>query len=162
MKVIIVESKKYGTKRVLLDDEDFALVSNYTWCVTNGRGTFYSHTKIKDKTVYMHRLILGLTDPKIPCDHIDHNGLNNQRNNIRACTQSQNLCNRSPRKNGSSKYLGVCWDKEHRKWKVLIHENKRSKFIGRFNLETDAAMAYNNAAKEIHGDFANLNPIPFK
>jgi len=157
MKEIIVESKKYGTKRVLLDDEDFALVSNYTWCVTNGRGTFYSHTKIKDKTVYMHRLILGLTDPKIPCDHIDHNGLNNQRNNIRACTQSQNLCNRSPNKNGSSKYLGVSWDKEHRKWKVLIH----NKFLGRFNLETDAAKAYNKAAKEIHGEFANLNSIPF-
>ncbi len=141
----------------LVDDSDYDWLSKFNWHALKSSGTYYA-ARSPDKKK-MHRLILGLTDPKIPCDHIDHNGLNNQRNNIRVCTQSQNLCNKSARKNGSSKYLGVCWDKQYNKWKVGIRENKRLKFIGLFHSETDAALAYNNAAKEVHGEFANLNLI---
>lgn len=141
----------------MVDDSDHDWLSQFKWHAVNDRGIYYA-IRSRDKK-RMHRIILGLTNPKIPCDHRDHNGLNNQRDNIRECTQSQNICNRSPKKNGSSKYLGVSWDKQHKKWRTFIQENKRLKFLGRFHLETDAATAYNNAAKEIHGEFANLNNI---
>lgn len=103
----------------------------------------------------MHRQILGLTDPKIFTDHKDHNGLNNQRSNLRIATHGQNMANKSP--SGKSKYMGVSWNKNDKKWRSQIRKNRVTIYLGSYINEIDAAIAYNNKAVEVHGEFANLN-----
>ncbi len=105
----------------------------------------------------MHRLILNLD--KELCDHKDGNGLNNQRNNIRAATKSQNNMNKIGR--GSSSYLGVYIHKKDavKKWRAQIKVNDKKIHIGVFEREEDAALAYNKMAIKYHKEFANLNII---
>ena len=110
----------------------------------------------------MHRFILGLEDSSLIIDHRDSNGLNNQKNNIRIATYSQNGANTRLRK-GASKYLGVCLRSGDRIkntdkiWLSQIRVNGRRKYVGVFATEEDAARAYDAAAKIHHGEFANLN-----
>jgi hypothetical protein len=92
-------------------------------------------------------------------DHIDGNKLNNQRVNLRFCTRTQNACNGKSRKNSSSKYKGVNFDKQTGRWLARIQMNKKQKNLGRFDNEVDAAIAYNKMATELHGVFARLNII---
>lgn len=159
MKKIIVNSKTHGIKEILVDDQDYNWLNSFNWTVVNHKHTFYArmHKTVNGKhiKVYMHRLLLGLTKFSEKGDHIDHNGLNNQRNNIRKSTQSQNLKNRTARKNGSSKYLGVGIDRQG--FRAFIMVNKKYKHLGYFNLEEDAARAYDVAAVKYHGEFANPN-----
>ena len=94
-------------------------------------------------------------------DHIDHNGLNNQKENLRICNRSQNSANRIP--SGKSKYLGVTPLIRHYRNKVYyyfaseIRINKKSIYLGHFKNEIEAALAYDKAAKDLHGEYANLN-----
>jgi hypothetical protein len=113
--------------------------------------------ELKSQAFKSHRMIYYLHHGDLPetIDHIDHNKLNNKVSNLRGCSQHQNTMNTSPRKNSSSKYLGVGWDKVNRKWRSRIkHTN-----LGRFTCEKEAARAYNKAALEHYGEFANLNKI---
>jgi len=92
------------------------------------------------------------------CDHINRNGLDNRKANLRPATVSQNLCNRTKRKTKSrSKYKGLEWDKIQRKYKARIQLNNRKIYLGSFNSEIDAAKAYDKAARKYHGDFATPN-----
>lgn len=94
-------------------------------------------------------------------DHIDRNSLNDKIENLRAATSSQNGKNRTSNKGSTSKYLGVCLDSERvGKWRAALQIRKgRIIFLGRYTSETEAAIAYNEAAKIHHGEFANLNII---
>lgn len=103
----------------------------------------------------MHRLILGVTNPKIKIDHRDGNGLNNQRHNLREATQAQNLANSRPR-SGSSRFKGVTF-RSPDKWIAQISKDGKHTYLGIFRDEFDAATAYNFAAIEMFGEFARLN-----
>lgn len=150
-----------------VDDEDYDFLNQFKWQVHKDHNNIcYAVRSMRKNDIYtatkMHRLILGLTDPKIHGDHIDHNGLNNQRSNLRIATHGQNAQNRRSSKNSTSKYLGVHWDNHTRsikKWKSKIRINNRDYFIGRYISESEAALAYNIKAKELFGEFANLNEI---
>lgn len=157
---------------VLVSDEDYDWLNQWKWWAYKGSHSYYARRfyyipgkkgKVR-KAIIMHRLILGLTDPTILCDHADHNGLNNQRNNIRIATRSQNRANSRPNKNGTSKYLGVSrqqridrHNKVHTKWAAQIGINGKTIGLGRFKAEIEAAKAYDIAAKIHHKEFANLN-----
>lgn len=108
------------------------------------------------KTIYMHRVILppikGMT-----IDHIDGNGLNNQRSNLRYATQSENLHNQRRIKPHSSQYKGVSWYKPYGKWRASIGVDGKVKNLGYFVNEYDAAIAYDRAAIEMFGYFARTN-----
>jgi len=98
-------------------------------------------------------------------DHIDRDGLNNQKSNLRVCTNSQNSCNKiahSDRR--ASKYKGIGHTKRNRtkKWSAKICVNGKQKGLGSFLTEREAAEAYNVAALKYHGEFANLNVLDSK
>ena len=147
----------------LVDDEDFEELNKHKWHVLKTPYTYYAAKRFynketkKWKSLLMHRFILGLTDFKIKGDHIDHNGLNNQRYNLRSSTNAQNIRNQRPTKGNSSKYKGVCWSKRDNRWRVQIQCDKRNIYIGIFKDEIEAAKAYDKKAKELFGEFAYLN-----
>lgn len=150
-------------KVALVDDEDFEYFNQWKWHAIKSGNTFYAYRnqKINDRyeQIKMHRLILGITDSIVLADHRDLNGLNNQKYNLRIATKAQNNANRRAAKNGVSKYLGVNWLPDRKKWKAEIRKDGKNKHLGRFKNEIDAAMAYNKAAMEVHGEFAHLNNI---
>ena len=131
----------------LVDDEDYKILNQYKWSL-NVYG--YAQTNITnvDKRISksMHRLIMN--EPKgFEIDHIDQNSLNNQKNNLRIVTHSQNQMN-SPKWNScSSKFKGVSWHKGNNKWISNIGFNNKQIFLGYFKSEIDAAKAYNEKLK---------------
>jgi hypothetical protein len=154
----------------LVDDVDFEWLSRWKWCAMKhtSNGYYAGRTvqfkkpngRYSTKTILMHRVILGLTDGKTHTDHINHNTLDNQKINLRECTPAENQRNSTSQKNSSSKYLGVGWNKAAKKWRSQLIIAGKYKYLGSFTCEIKAALAYNEAALEYFGEFANLNIIP--
>jgi hypothetical protein len=105
--------------------------------------------------IRMHQQILGITG----IDHINGNGLDNRRCNLRSATNSQNQANRRKQKNTSSIYKGVTWNKHAKKWLSQVKFNYEGIYLGLFISEIDAAIAYNAKAKELFGEYARINII---
>lgn len=162
-------SDRYKKYTALVDDEDYEIVNRIKWsaCRKGALFTFYARgTAIINGiriTMNMHRFILwsGDIENKI-IDHIDGNGLNNQRSNLRICTPTQNSINRPACRNSTSKYKGVSWDKTHNKWNLNIYSNNICHVHKRFKTEIEAALAYNEYAKIHHGEFAYFNKVEIK
>lgn len=161
---------KYGSvigNYALVDDADFDWLMQWKWHADNGRHTLYAKTHMPPisggakKKARMHRILLGITDRNVFTDHIDGNGLNNQRSNIRVCTNYQNVMNKAGTISGTSKYKGVSWSKQTSKWiaRIRVKGNKHDTHLGTFVFEDDAALAYNEAAKIHYGEFAYLNKL---
>ena len=146
----------------IVDPEDYEPLSKHKWHAVKSKNTFYAVRRIhigknKWKHIKMHREILDPPD-HLYVDHINHNGLDNRKANLRTATHRQNSYNRiNFRKNPSSKYKGVSWKKRTKKWNVQISYDGKSKAIGSFDNESDAAKAYDEAAKKYHKEFAVLN-----
>lgn len=144
-----------------VDDEDFELVSKYKWYAnTNGRTKYVKSTIRNDNVqtiILMHRLVFPGEIKGKQIDHIDGDGLNNQKSNLRICSHSENQMNRKPRINTTSKFKGVYFKTKEEKWVAIIKLNGKTKWLGRFKIETEAAIAYDRAAKELFGEFAKLN-----
>jgi len=104
--------------------------------------------------MFMHRLILGLTDPKIQGDHRNGDGLNNQRDNLRPATNQQNKHNQSMRSDNTSSVRGVSWDQRTGKWLAQIGVNGTNKCIGYFDNLKDAKQARLDAELKYHGQFS--------
>lgn len=150
----------------IVDDADFEWLNKWKWQAQKNATTYYavrtdySKGKRNPVLIYMHCEILGLIkDSAIEGDHRDRNGLNNQRNNLRLATRSQNCANRAVYKKCSSKYNGVGWHKVTNKWSAYIGKDNEQYHLGIFETEIEAAIAYNKAASELFGEFANLNKI---
>jgi hypothetical protein len=126
------------------------------------KNTWYAIRRVhvgfnKWKHIKMHREILDPPD-HLFVDHINHHGYDNRKANLRTATHRQNSYNRIHfRKNPSSKYKGVSWNRYKKKWSVQIRYDGRSKFIGFFDDQIEAAKAYDKAAKKHQGEFAVLN-----
>lgn len=148
----------------LVDDQEYERVNRFKWHVAMdyySDGTvrnMYARRCIckpdgKDTTQPMHCFIMGA----IGIDHEDHNGLNNQRYNLRSATVAQNGHNQSLSKTNTSGYKGVTWDKVGRKWRAYIKINDKDINLGRFIDILDAARAYDYAAIKYFGEFALTN-----
>lgn len=147
----------------IIDDEDYEFVSRYSWRVSpasiKGRENYYAiaHVpKTPDRprtTVYMHRLILGVTDRWVFADHISGDGLDNRRSNLRQATPGQNTASRI--NNGSLR--GARRTRNGIRWIACISHNRRRLRLGTFETPEEAARAYDQAALELYGEFACLN-----
>ena len=102
---------------------------------------------------------MGLKDLKVQVDHINHDGLDCRRENLRACTVSQNGMNRLINKRKTSLFKGVVWNKARKKWRSQIKKDGKLLHLGSFESEVSAAKAYNEGAKKIFGEFAFFNQI---
>lgn len=159
----------------LVSDEDYERVSARRWWAVKGPRTTYVQSRIgREKHVSLHRFILNPPKDKV-VDHIDGNGWNCQRENMRICTISENTRHRSSARNSTSKYLGVHYAivkdkriskatgklvvKEYGYWIAQIRINGKSTRLGFFKDEKQAALKFNEAAKIHHGEFAKLNII---
>lgn len=150
----------------IVDDKDFGELNSYKWYAVVSKYTFYAERSKsigngRHINIRMHRQLFGLSaDNKSRVDHIDENGLNNQRKNLRVCTHAQNKRNVTKRNlNTLSIYKGVTFHKRDNKWMAQIRVDYKNIFCGYFEDQKQAALAYNAAAKKYHGEFANLNKI---
>ena len=110
----------------------------------------------------MHTLIMDNmhSSCNIVVDHINGNTLDNRKSNLRVVTQSKNMAHRlRPKRKGSSKYWGVYYVKKHKRWRASIKVNRKTRYLGHFKQEKDAARAYNEAALFHFGECATLNPV---
>ena len=131
-----------------IDKEDAQEINKFIWR--------FDHGYIRTNTTYLHRMLLGF--PKGNIDHIDGNPLNNQRSNLRICTQQANLMNkRKTSIKKSSIFKGVSWCRKRKLWIAHIMKNYKSYYIGGFKKEIEAANAYNKKAIEFFAQFARLN-----
>jgi hypothetical protein len=140
-------------KRTEIDDADMDVVSRHSWSF----GTGYAQSKIRGKLVRLHRFLMNPPDG-LTVDHIDGNPLNNRRSNLRICDQQKQTWNTRKRKGGqSSKFKGVSWLPGRMIWRAVIKFNGKSKLVGFFASEVEAAFAYNKAAKQYRQEYAALN-----
>lgn len=144
----------------LVDEEDFAYLSQHKWRRTHHGRSSYVSTQIAGKQTYMHRLIMNPPD-EIMVDHINGDGLDNRRANLRHATPQQNSMNRvRSKENSASKYLGVFLGRDGKSWRAQIVVNTKLIYLGVFRTQREAALAYNEASRLHNGEFASLNEIP--
>lgn len=145
-------------KHMLLSVEDQDL-AHLNWCLTGGR---YAVRAIRNGTtmVRCHRIVaerMGLDiGPGRHIDHINGEGLDNRRENLRSATPTQNHCNRGRQSNNTSGYKGVTFDKRLKRWQAQIQYRGKYKYLGQFDTPEEAAVAYALAATELHGEFLRL------
>lgn len=156
-----VEIELTQGKIALIDDADWELVRPFKWrvfepsprwryAVTNARRADGRRT-----TPLMHRLLLGLTDPAVHVDHINADGLDNRRANLRTCSHAENMRNRRLGADNTSGFKGVDWHKATGKWRARLKHQGKSHHLGYFDDPAEAHAAYCRAADELHGDFKN-------
>jgi hypothetical protein len=140
----------------IVDAEDYEWLSQYKWCAAKDRETFYAHRACNGTTVSMHRVIMRA--PKgMMCDHRNHNGLDNRKSNLRLCTSAQNQYNKRPKKGCASRYKGVVLRSDSKRWRAKIGFKGKRIHIGDFDNQMEAAMAYDDKAIELFGEFSWLN-----
>ena len=157
-------------KYTLIDDEDYERVSQYKWCTYYSKHTssFYAVRGIrlsngKWTTQQMHRFIMNVPNG-LHIDHINHDTLDNRKENLRVVTNSQNQMNQKKHrtyagKKTSSIYKGVYWDKQHKKWRAYIQVNGKLIYLGSFRSEDYAALVYNRTARHYFGKYALINEV---
>ena len=147
-------------KFAIVDAEDYDRLSRYKWHARKDRDKYRARRSIwrngKGATILMHREILHVPEG-IKINHINHNGLDNRKVNLRLSTQAQSAFDQRPQEKRTSSFKGVCRETDSKKWRADIKYNRKRHHIGAFDNEKDAAEAYDAKAIELFGEFAHLN-----
>lgn len=144
-------------KLIPLTKGKFAMVDNEDFDILKGVNWYFDGKYVKNNTLgYMHRYIMN-AKPDLEVDHIYHNTLDNRKKNIRLVTRAQNTANSKHRKECSSKYKGVCFNKIVKKWVCSLMFKGVVYNLGYFTDEKEAGKAYDLKALELFGEFAYLN-----
>lgn len=164
---ILIETRRFGVKEVEFDDEDKAILSQFSWHVVFEKKGFYARAHVKHNGKYrcarMHRIIMGVDGAPVPhIDHINGNSLDNRRCNLRFATIAENTRNSGPNSKSVTGYKGVSLYKvgsSAGKYVVRLRHAGKKYFGGYFNDPIEAAKKYNELAKKHHGEFAYLNKV---
>jgi HNH endonuclease len=169
MKKIPIHSRAGVACFATIDDADYNRLILFRWNLKGGRyAVRYRKKADGGGGVLMHREIIG-TDKGKDVDHVDGDGLNNQRENLRECTTSQNLMNRHrPSGHGSSGFLGVHWRARAGQWRAVATKEGRMYFFGSSKSKEEAAILRAHGAVHLFGEFApdfdrklaSLHPCP--
>lgn len=153
------------SKIALVDNEDFEYLSQFKWFVRESgrdKSLCYASRNVSIKNgahrkfIHMHRVIMD-APANMKVDHINGDGLDNRKFNLRLSSQRQNLFNSRIRSDNTSGYKGVGYFKAQKIWRAYIRQNDKYKHIGYFNSAYEAAIAYDHVAREIFGEFAKTN-----
>jgi hypothetical protein len=150
MKTIPLTQNKFA----IVDDEDYVILKNVSWCANNSDGRFYAIGHIDGKRVQMHRFVCR-ADKKYSIDHINGNTLDNRKENLRACTWSENARNSKLSSKNKSGFKGV--EKTKSGYVVRIGYLNKKIHVGSFRSAEEAASAYDEAASMHFGEFARTN-----
>ena len=155
MKELKIENEDFVA---IVDDEDYERLTQFKWFARPNKSIYRSKRKGFKciKTPLANEVLQNFVNL---IDHKDRNPLNNIKNNLREASRVENSRNRTKQSGTTSKYKGVSWDKDRGRWRAYICRRGYAKYIGLFDREIDAAIAYNNAAKLKFGEFAVLNII---
>ena len=158
MKRIEISTPKHPDTFLIVDDDDFERVNKLKWTPTKFQRskTLYAHSETNGYKVFVHRFILNLKKGE-ETDHVDGNGLNNQKSNLRKCSHAQNMQNRGMPKNNRSGFKGVHWCCRENRWRAMIGVGGKQKTLIQTFCIIKAAKVYDKAAIKYHGEFAYLN-----
>lgn len=160
----MIEVPLYGGDIALVDELDASLVLAHSWHIRPSGYSRYAQTNVFTGSRWvirqMHRLLLGAKAHQL-VDHINGNGLDNRRANLRLCTSSENGRNRrNANKNNTTGYRGVSLRKKSGRYQAYISSSEGIRIhLGFFSTAEDAALAYNEATLRHHGAFASLNEV---
>ena len=153
MKKITLNGKYGKGKFATVDDDDYDEINKIKWFVEHHGKTFYARKdSANERTIFMHRVI-NRTPFGVETDHINRNGLDNRKCNLRNCTRSENNMNTSLRKNNTSGYRGVVKHSSRNGWIAQIRLNNKYIYVGYFKSPKEASVAYCKKSKELFKDF---------
>lgn len=149
--IVLYDKDNIEVGRAIIDLEDIDKVKNHKWYLRDG---YVYSIKLG---LYLHRFLMNPSDNEV-IDHIDHNTLDNRKSNLRICTRQQNNMNvPKQRRNTTSIYKGVSFDKQKNKWQAQIQINNKHKSIGRYDTELTASIEYDKKALLYFGVYACTN-----
>lgn len=150
---LIIICQKHSIIKTKIDLEDVGKCKKFKWNVAKG----YVKTNIDGHILYLHRYLLNINDKNIKVDHVDRDILNNQKSNLRLCSQSENSKNiKLIRINNTSGHKGITWDKQTQKWVAQIVVNYKNIKLGRFNDVNEAIKVRNEAELYYFDKFSPL------
>ncbi len=141
-------------RKAIVDEEDYEFLNQWNWTLNNYGYAVRRESVIKT-SVLMHRVIMG-AKKGTELDYINHIKLDNRKTNLRFCTTQENQFHRL-KSSGTSKFKGVSYCKRDKNWIAFIKWNKKTKNLGRFESELDAAKAYNKWALKRSEQFSEIN-----
>ena len=149
-------------KVALVDDADYERLAAFKWYALRSGRRWYavrmtSRTLGPQRPIYMHHEIFGKPPPGLETDHVNGDGCDNRRVNVRFVTRTQNQGNARPQLGRTSRFKGVCWEKHKRRWRAQARLGGKNRLLGYFTNEEDAARAYDAAAVAKWGEFARPN-----
>lgn len=148
--------KLKNNTEIKIDKEDFIKIKDKNLLIKNNKYVYFNKNGV---SIYLHRFLMRCRKNKV-IDHIDGNPLNNKKSNLRICNQGENMRNqKKTNKKKSSKFKGVTYRKDRKAWISSIKLNYESIYLGYYKTETEAALAYNQAAIKYYGKFACLNEV---
>lgn len=154
---MIILNRRYEEKaRVKIDLDDVETVQNLKWTI-DGNG-YVSYNRKKEKTILMHRFIMNCSDDMV-VDHINHNILDNRKENLRIVTKSQNNMNRDLGINNKSGYKGINWNKDAQKWMVRIRANNKVIYLGLYEKLEDAIKVRKEAEEKYFKEYNNTDVV---